>query len=127
MILNESSSTDVVTIFLIKVKSHSNKNSTPEQADTSEQDNMTEREGMAEGEDTREHKFMVHKTPLCSKSAYFEKAFNGHFIETATQTLVLEDVNIPSFQLFLNWIYAGVIIEGVMERDLETLGPLVHL
>lgn len=49
--------------------------------------------------------FVVHKLRLCRRIPYFEKMFNGHFKETASQEAAFPEENAATFDLMLEWVY----------------------
>ncbi len=54
-------------------------------------------------------KFLIHKNLLCQNSRFFTAAFNGKFMESATQSMVLDDVDADTFGVVVNWIYTQKI------------------
>ncbi|KAG9243673.1 hypothetical protein BJ878DRAFT_509713 [Calycina marina] len=53
----------------------------------------------------KEQKHIVHKELICFYSPFFDKAFNGAFIEGSTQEIKLEEVELELFGIFVNFIY----------------------
>ncbi|KAM3089048.1 hypothetical protein ACMFMG_000667 [Clarireedia jacksonii] len=53
--------------------------------------------------------FSLHKRLLCISSSYFDRAFNGGFLESKTQEIHLEDMSIQSFELVVQFLYTGSI------------------
>ena len=47
----------------------------------------------------------MHKTLLCSKSDYFQKCFNGQFMEASSSKLVLDAISVTIFSRFTDWVY----------------------
>jgi hypothetical protein len=54
-------------------------------------------------------KFLIHKNLLCQYSRFFTAAFNGKFMEGATQNMVFEEVDADMFGVLVNWIYTQKI------------------
>jgi len=50
-------------------------------------------------------KFVVHKELICHSSPFFDRAFNGSFLEGQTQEMKLEDVEASRFGIFVHWLY----------------------
>ncbi|KAF7909214.1 uncharacterized protein EAE98_012293 [Botrytis deweyae] len=57
--------------------------------------------------------FNVHKAILCNKIAFFDKMFNGKFLEGITHCAKMPEDNIEAFKLMLGWVYSGVIEPGI--------------
>ncbi|KAF7885358.1 uncharacterized protein EAF01_011423 [Botrytis porri] len=57
--------------------------------------------------------FTVHKTILCEKIAFFDKMFNGKFLEGITHCAKMPEDNIEAFKLMIGWVYSGVIEPGI--------------
>ncbi|TGO44417.1 hypothetical protein BCON_0523g00040 [Botryotinia convoluta] len=57
--------------------------------------------------------FNVHKTILCQKIAFFDKMFNGKFLEGITHSAKMPEDNIEAFKLMLGWVYSGAIEPGI--------------
>lgn len=53
------------------------------------------------GEGEHHKVFLADKDVICQCSPVFERAFKGHFLESESQVMVLEDVNPDIFELFL--------------------------
>jgi hypothetical protein len=56
--------------------------------------------------------FFIHKNLLCQNSSFFTAAFNGNFMESATQNLVFDDVDADTFGVVVNWIYTQKISDA---------------
>lgn len=56
--------------------------------------------------------FLIHKNLLCQRSCFFTAAFNGNFMEGATQSMVLDDVDADTFGVVVNWIYTQRISDA---------------
>ncbi|PQE20772.1 BTB POZ-like protein [Rutstroemia sp. NJR-2017a BBW] len=54
--------------------------------------------------------FNLHKRLLCASSPYFDRAFNGGFMEAGTQELHFQDTTIESFYLVVQFLYTGNIV-----------------
>ncbi|KAF2142520.1 uncharacterized protein K452DRAFT_20115 [Aplosporella prunicola CBS 121167] len=52
--------------------------------------------------------FRIHRDVLCQCSPNFRAALQGNFRE-ATEGLVLEDVSVDTFKVFLDWAYMGTV------------------
>jgi hypothetical protein len=52
--------------------------------------------------------FVIHKNLLCSKSVYFNNAFNGGFSEREGK-MALKEENPEAFAIFVNWVYKDII------------------
>ncbi|TGO63349.1 hypothetical protein BOTNAR_0101g00230 [Botryotinia narcissicola] len=57
--------------------------------------------------------FTVHKALLCKKIAFFDKMFNGKFLEGITHCAKMPEDNIEAFKLMLAWVYGGAIEPGI--------------
>jgi hypothetical protein len=51
--------------------------------------------------------FQLPKELLCYVSQYFDRCFNGHFVEARSQRLELRDVEVEHFEHIANWICRG--------------------
>jgi hypothetical protein len=53
--------------------------------------------------------YQVHKSLLCSVSDYFNASLNSNhaFVESQTNTITLEDIDVAAFDLFVKWLYTG--------------------
>jgi hypothetical protein len=65
----------------------------------------------------------VHKGSLSAVSSYFERAFDGPFIEADQRTITLSDVSEPTFRIFLQWANMQVFrsnptVEALCEESL---------
>ncbi|PQE06586.1 BTB POZ-like protein [Rutstroemia sp. NJR-2017a BVV2] len=54
--------------------------------------------------------FTLPKRLLCTSSTYFDRAFNGHFLESQTQELHLPETPSEIFELVVQFLYTGTII-----------------
>ncbi|KAL8669061.1 MAG: hypothetical protein Q9168_006331 [Polycauliona sp. 1 TL-2023] len=61
--------------------------------------------------------FVFHKGLICSRSAFFEAAFNGSSKEAATQTMHLEDDDPDDFDIVHKWFYTDDITVAVNGTD----------
>ena len=52
-----------------------------------------------------EDKYIVHKDLICFYSPFFDKAFNGRFLEGETQEMKLPEVSSAIFGIFVHWLY----------------------
>ncbi|KAF7957265.1 hypothetical protein EAE96_002852 [Botrytis aclada] len=57
--------------------------------------------------------FNVHKKLICEKIAFFDKMFNGKFLEGITHCAKMSEDNIEAFKLMLGWVYRGSIEPGI--------------
>lgn len=53
----------------------------------------------------QEHKFVIHRDPVCAKSKMFAKSFLGSFQEAETGIIRLEDIPVCLFRIFVSWLY----------------------
>jgi len=65
----------------------------------------------------------MHKSVATKSSTFFDRAFNGNFDEGNTQSMRLEDVEIPIFSMLLHWMYFHEI-EDKNEEDVMGLAKL---
>ena len=66
--------------------------------------------------------YVVHKQLITFYSPFFDRAFNGQFIEGETQTMTLEDVDGNTFGLFVNWLYTQKVCHpGSKPEKLEVM------
>ena len=54
---------------------------------------------------TRE--YAIHKNLICASADFFDRAFNGRFVEGREQKLTLPEEDPLLFQLFYDWLYSG--------------------
>ncbi|KUJ08295.1 uncharacterized protein LY89DRAFT_725196 [Mollisia scopiformis] len=59
------------------------------------------------GED--KYPYTLHKSRLCAISDFFEKAFTGLFKEANEKQMILNDVDIATFDGFVEWLYQNSI------------------
>ncbi|TGO17000.1 hypothetical protein BPAE_0456g00040 [Botrytis paeoniae] len=57
--------------------------------------------------------FNVHKAIICEKIAFFDKMFNGKFLEGIIHSAKMPEDNIEAFKLMLGWVYSGAIEPGI--------------
>jgi len=65
--------------------------------------------------------FVVHKALLVNTCDYFKKATSGEWIESRSNVHTLDDVNVQVFEMFMRWLYSGVL----RCLDLEDLDQLL--
>jgi len=53
--------------------------------------------------------FRVHKKLLCNKALYFDKIFNGNFIEGIEQSATFPEDEPCTWKHFVGWLYKGII------------------
>ena len=64
-------------------------------------------------------KFIVHKAFACHHSPALKAAFtNKRFVEGRTQTYKLEDVQVATFEQFVNWLYSKKLEINEEDPDL---------
>jgi hypothetical protein len=56
---------------------------------------------------SEEKEFVVHKDILCACSRFFERAFDGGFVEGKLQELRLPEEQAELFAVFIDWLYGG--------------------
>ncbi|KAH0292958.1 hypothetical protein M436DRAFT_78351 [Aureobasidium namibiae CBS 147.97] len=66
----------------------------------------------------KEH-FVVHKSILCAKSSYFDRALSGSFQEAITRFFQLPDISPVLFRIFVAWLYYGDL--GYVPRSGRTV------
>ncbi|KAF1985549.1 hypothetical protein K402DRAFT_378801, partial [Aulographum hederae CBS 113979] len=57
------------------------------------------------GSGNKERTWTIHETLLCSQSKFFVKACKGDFKEAKGTRIILDDVEPPVFELFIQWLY----------------------
>ncbi|KAI9646437.1 hypothetical protein NHQ30_004429 [Ciborinia camelliae] len=62
---------------------------------------------------TEKVEFVLHKKILCAKVPFFEKMFNGSFLEGTTQVATLPEDDPDAFRLLVAWVYTGSIASEV--------------
>lgn len=53
--------------------------------------------------------FHIHTSLLITQSSYFRVALTGHFLESTTNCITLEDVSVEQFQLLTSWLYSSIL------------------
>ncbi|KAL6707370.1 hypothetical protein ACN47E_004149 [Coniothyrium glycines] len=53
--------------------------------------------------------FHIHTSLLTSQSSYFRAALTGPFLESSSNTITLDDVDVSHFQLLVSWLYTSVL------------------
>ncbi|KAI9646439.1 hypothetical protein NHQ30_004431 [Ciborinia camelliae] len=53
--------------------------------------------------------FNIHQDILCNKIPFFDKMFNGEFLEGTTKRAEFPEDDVDSFKLLLGWVYNGAI------------------
>jgi hypothetical protein len=66
--------------------------------------------------------FPVHKETICTRSTFFEGAFNGGFKEALTQVMVLDDVTPHLFGLLNHWLYTNKVRIETPDHDVLLWG-----
>lgn len=64
-------------------------------------------------------KFYAHKTVLTQNSAYFERALNGAFLESNTQSIDFDDIDAEDFGRYVNVVYQTVLTQNVTLIDVN--------
>lgn len=64
-------------------------------------------------------KFYVHKTVLTLNSSYFDRALNGAFRESSTQSIDLDDIHAEDFGRYINVVYQTVLTQNVTLVDMN--------
>jgi len=72
--------------------------------------------------------FEVDKTLLCSRSPFFQAAFNGPWQESMTNSVSLPEQSPASFAIYIRWIYRELItVEVTQEQDVDESPELLPL
>lgn len=68
--------------------------------------------------------YTLPKKLLCYYSEYFERCFNGNFIEGQTQKLTLDEDKVEDFEILLEYMISGGIIskDAVSVKETGQLG-----
>ncbi|THV91566.1 hypothetical protein D6D25_09582 [Aureobasidium pullulans] len=74
-----------------------------------------------EGEQSEACTSRFSRARLCSSSRFFQKAFDGRFLEATTGEVFINDISVEHFGLFAGWIMKGCIAIN------HTLGDLLKL
>lgn len=53
--------------------------------------------------------FTLHTSLLTSQSSYFRAALTGPFLESSSNTITLDDIDVTHFQLLVSWLYTSVL------------------
>ncbi|MCJ1398012.1 hypothetical protein MMC11_001209 [Xylographa trunciseda] len=69
-------------------------------------------------------RFSAHKDLLYCLAPYFEKAFNGPFMEATNGTILLEDDDPAAIEFFICWLYRGA---SALEPVDDDFAPLLRL
>lgn len=67
------------------------------------------------GDEKSKEAFQVHKGLLCKKVPYFNKMFNGGFLEGQTQSTHLLEDDPQTFKFFLSWLYREMLGPEVID------------
>ncbi len=74
------------------------------------------------GEAPDQEDFVVHEPILSSRAEYFQRAMNGHWMESNTRVISLSDVEPEIFSVYLNSVYTGKIPSMTMRKaEVEAL------
>ncbi|KAL8669249.1 MAG: hypothetical protein Q9168_006149 [Polycauliona sp. 1 TL-2023] len=71
--------------------------------------------------------FHIHKKLLCSKSTYFNAAFEGSFKEASEKKLHLLDEDSNIFQFYARWIYNQDLELGGKEHEMFDVDACCHV
>ncbi|KAI9704986.1 MAG: hypothetical protein M1836_006766 [Candelina mexicana] len=72
--------------------------------------------------------FIVHKTPICFHSSFFQKACDGRWVEAAHVQVNLPEDDPAVFEVLVQWLYAQKIEEAIINDDfISTSLMLVRL
>ena len=58
-------------------------------------------------------RYIIHNSFWCSRSDYFEAAFNVYFREGEDQVVTLDDEDAETFRGFNAWLYTDVVVEDI--------------
>ncbi|TGO60642.1 hypothetical protein BOTNAR_0142g00130 [Botryotinia narcissicola] len=61
----------------------------------------------------------VHKGILCRKIPYFDKMFNGPWVESASNSATFPDDTFESFDMLIGWVYSGRLSQLSHQEDYE--------
>lgn len=68
--------------------------------------------------------YKLPKTLLCNKSTFFDKAFNGHFLEAEEQKVNLTSTTPQTFDCLVQWVYKDEIN---LEKPDDKIGVITQL
>lgn len=71
------------------------------------------------GKDADQVKYKLSKNLVCYYSDFFDKAFNGDFIEGQEQVLYLTEEKKQTFELFIHWAYTGKLVLSVLPKPVQ--------
>lgn len=72
-------------------------------------------------------KFSIHKNLICGSSKFFDRAFNGGFIEAAIGQLDLPEDSPTTFEHFVGWLYRSRVDFSASDDDDTPLLRLIDL
>ncbi|CAD0089132.1 unnamed protein product [Aureobasidium mustum] len=70
-------------------------------------------------EDTKLYTFQFLKDVICSVSPFFQKAFQGYFLESRTKVIDISDVAVENFRIFAKWVTTGQLEQQPLDIMLE--------
>ncbi|KAI4122341.1 MAG: hypothetical protein LQ347_006536, partial [Umbilicaria vellea] len=73
----------------------------------------------------RKH-FAVQKKLVCSRSTYFDKAFNGAFKEGHEGAIYLPDDSPDTVEAFIAWLYRGTLQQGPLDSNTQAEKAVIH-
>ncbi|KAG8157799.1 hypothetical protein KVR01_012461 [Diaporthe batatas] len=62
------------------------------------------------------HAWNVHRSIICKRCAWFEKALTGPFLESETKTITLTDMAPEPIEVVLRYLYSGAIDNAAVQR-----------
>ncbi|KAH7348891.1 hypothetical protein BKA65DRAFT_594638 [Rhexocercosporidium sp. MPI-PUGE-AT-0058] len=72
-----------------------------------------------------EKRFLVHKKVLCNRIPYFDKMFNGKFVETTDLRAMFPEDRVEAFDLLLSGVYQETCINFSGQKE-SSSGPNVY-
>ncbi|KAF2278450.1 uncharacterized protein EI97DRAFT_465745 [Westerdykella ornata] len=72
-------------------------------------------------------RFLLHTHLLTSQSPYFRASLLGPFLESATNSITLPDIDVPIFELLVSWLYTGSITPLPFKDGKPAYYTLLHL
>jgi hypothetical protein len=70
--------------------------------------------------------FRVHKKILCDKVPYFDKMFNGGFLEATEMKAILPEDDPVVYGLLLEWVYSGCYAKLDIKDHTSSSGPFIE-
>ena len=72
-------------------------------------DDFTRTSEILIGSGPKEVRFLLHTSLLTQQSPYFRAALTGPFLESTTQSLRFDSVDVSTFELLVTWLYTSTI------------------